>query len=73
MVLGFYSDVFPPARGTWFPGMVGFACVGVALLALLLAKFELHRNLGLFLLLLYVFYLVTVIHDGTTRIARPPE
>ena len=53
--------------------MVGFACVGVALLCILLTRLELHRNLGVALLLLYVFYLVTVIHDGTTRIARPPE
>ena len=47
--------------------------VAVALLALLLSRLELHRNLGVGLLLLYVFYLVTVIHDGMTRIARPPE
>ncbi len=73
VVLGTYSDVFPPARGTWFPAMVGFSCCGVALLALLFSRLELHRNLGVGLLLLYVFYLVTVIHDGMTRMARPPE
>ena len=71
--LGLYTDVFPPARGTWFPGMVGFGCIGVALFAILLCRLELHRNLGVALLLLYVFYLVTVIHDGTTRPQRPPE
>ena len=52
---------------------VGFGCVGVALFAILLCRLELHRNLGVALLLLYVFYLVTVIHDGTTRPQRPPE
>jgi len=52
---------------------VGFSCCGVALLALLLYRLELHRHLGVALLLLYLFYLVTVIHDGVTRIARPPE
>ena len=73
VILGTYSDIFPPAKGTWFPAMVGFSCCGVALLALLLSRLELRRNLGVGLLLLYVFYLVTVIHDGMTRIARPPE
>ena len=23
-ILGSYSDVFPPAKGTWFPAMVGY-------------------------------------------------
>ena len=55
------------------PSQVGFSCCGVALLAMLLYRLELHRHLGVALLLLYLFYLVTVIHDGVTRIARPPE
>ena len=25
VILGLYSDVFPPARGTWYPAAVGFS------------------------------------------------
>jgi len=73
VVLGFTGDVFPPARGTMFTGMVGFLCTILAVLAILLSGLRLTRTLGVLLLLMYAFYLTTVIHDGLTRLARLPE
>ena len=72
-VLGLYSDVFPPARGTWYPAAVGFVCVAIALAALAGCRFRMHRPLGGGLLLLYVAYLVLVTQDGLQRMRRPPE
>jgi len=51
-VLGLYSDVFPPARGTWYPAAVGFVCVAIALAALAGCRFRMHRPLGGGLLML---------------------
>ena len=31
VILGLYSDVFPPARGTWFTAVVGFSCIGAGM------------------------------------------
>ena len=72
LILGTYADVFPPAKGTWFPSLVGFACVLLALGLLLACRLRLSRPLGYGLLGLYVAYLVFIIYDGTTRPARPP-
>ena len=66
-------DVFPPARGTWFSALVGFVCIAFAVIAVIACRLRLTRGLGLALMLLYLFYLVTIIHDGATRVARPPE
>ena len=73
VVLGFSSDIYPPARSTLFVAIFGFLCTLVAVVAVLVCRLRLNRNLGAFLLLLYAFYLTTVIHDGLTRLARPPE
>ena len=72
VVLGTYADVFPPAKGTWYPSLVGFVAISAALVALLAVRLRLSRGLGYFLLLLYAAYLYAIIHDGTTRPARPP-
>ena len=72
LILGTYADVFPPARGTWLPSLVGFGCILIALLALLLCRLRLTRGLGVGLLSLYVLYLTVIIHDGSARPARPP-
>ena len=72
-VVGSYVDVFPPARGTWYPALVGFVSVGSALIIIGLSGFRLTRGLGAALLLLYLLYLVTILYDGATRFARPPE
>ena len=73
VILGLYSDVFPPARGTWFTAVVGFSCIGAGMGALLLSRLRLNRSLGIVLLLLYLFYLIVVSHDGLRRPRRPPE
>ena len=72
LILGSYADVFPPARGTWFPSLVGFGCIGIALLLLLANRLRVSKSLGYALLGLYLAYLAVIIHDGTTRMARPP-
>ena len=72
LILGTYADVFPPAKGTWYPSLVGFLCIAAALLGILLNGLRLTRGLGVGLLTLYMAYLVVVIYDGTTRPARPP-
>merc|ERR1719453_2320128 len=72
LILGSYADVFPPAKGTWYPSLVGFVCILIALLALLLVRFRLSKGLGYGLLSLYFVYLVAIINDGNTRPARPP-
>ena len=72
LILGSYTDVFPPARGTWFPSLVGFGSIFVALLALVVCRFRLSRGLGYGLLFMYVVYLIVIIRDGATRPARPP-
>ena len=46
VVVGTYADVFPPARGTWYSALVGFICVGIGLLFLLLSRLTLTRSLG---------------------------
>ena len=71
--VGMYGDVFPPARGTWYTALVGFGCVGSAIVAILVCRLRLLRSLGTALLLLYAVYLAAILHDGTTRFARPPE
>ena len=70
-ILGTYADVFPPARGTWFPSFVGFLCIGAALLAILACRLRLSRELGYGLLGLYAAYLFVIILDGVTRPSRP--
>jgi len=72
VILGSYADIFPPARGTWLPSLVGFCAIALALLAILLNGLRLTRTLGAGLLTLYVLYLTVVIYDGFTRPARPP-
>ena len=72
LILGTYADVFPPAKGTWYPALIGFAAVLVALVVILVSRLRLTRSLGVVLLLLYVAYLAAIIHDGFTRPARPP-
>ena len=72
LLLGLYTDVFPPARGTWLPSLVGFAAILGALALIVGARMRLGRNLGLSLLAMYAAYLVAIIFDGTTRPARPP-
>ena len=72
LILGTYADVFPPAKGTWYPSLVGFVCIFIALTALLAVRMKLSKGLGYFLLSLYVGYLTAIIYDGTTRPARPP-
>lgn len=71
-VLGLYTDVFPPARGTWFSSLVGFACILIGLFALVAGQLRLSHRLGIGLLCLYVVYLILVVYDGTLRAARPP-
>ena len=72
LILGSYADVFPPARGTWLPSLVGFVCIALGLLALLVNRLRISRRLGYVLLTLYAIYVVMIVHDGTTRPARPP-
>ena len=72
-ILGAYADVFPPARGTFFTALVGFACIGVGTCAVAARRFVLDRPLGVVLLLLYAAYLTIIIHDGATRWARPAD
>ena len=72
LVLGSYTDVFPPARGTWFPSLVGFVSILLGLAALCASRMRLSRGLGIALLALYAAYVVAMIADGTTRPARPP-
>ena len=70
-ILGTYADVFPPAKGTWYPSFVGFLCIGAALLALCACRLRLSRELGYGLLALYAAYLFLIIQDGVTRPTRP--
>ena len=72
LILGSHADIFPPARGTWFPSLVGFCAIALAVCGILACQLKLTRSLGVALLTLYVGYLVVIIHDGTTRPARPP-
>ena len=72
LILGTYADVFPPARGTWLPSLVGFVCIAIGLVLILAARLKLSRRLGYALLTLYALYVVAIVHDGTTRPARPP-
>mmetsp|Transcript_79602 Transcript_79602/g.158218 ORF Transcript_79602/g.158218 Transcript_79602/m.158218 type:complete len:99 (-) Transcript_79602:131-427(-) len=72
VILGSYADIFPPARGTWLPSLVGFGFIALALLAILANGLRLTRALGAGLLALYVLYLTVIMYDGFTRPARPP-
>ena len=71
-ILGTYADIFPPARGTWYPSLVGFGAIVLALLAILANGLRLTRGLGVGLLTLYAAYLFAIINDSAMRPARPP-
>ena len=72
-VVGIYADVFPPARGTWYPALVGFGVVAAALLTICGCRFRFTFALGVAMLSLYVVYLTAILYDGLTRVARLPE
>jgi Ca2+/Na+ antiporter len=72
LILGTYTDVFPPASGTWYPSLIGFVAIFAGLLLLLQQRLRLSRRLGVALLGLYAAYLIAIIRDGALRPARPP-
>ena len=59
----------------WILGLSAAILFGLAAAyaALLLSRLRLNRSLGIVLLLLYLFYLIVVSHDGLRRPRRPPE
>ena len=71
-ILGTYADIFPPARGTWYPSLIGFCAITLALLAIFANQLRLTRALGVYLLILYALYLAIIINDSAMRPARPP-
>ena len=71
-ILGTYADIFPPARGTWYPSLIGFCAIALALLAIFANQLRLTRALGVYLLILYALYLAIIINDSAMRPARPP-
>ena len=70
VVIGLYSDVFPPSASSWTSGFIGFGSIGLALVVLCVARLKLTRALGAVLLLMYVTYLILIVSGAAVDVLQ---
>ena len=70
VVIGLYSDVFPPSASSWTSGFIGFGSIALALVALLVARLKLSRTLGVVLLVMYVTYLTLIVSGAAVEVLQ---
>lgn len=70
VVIGLYSDVFPPSASSWTSGFIGFGSIGLALVVLCVARLKLTRALGVVLLLMYVTYLILIVSGAAVDVLQ---